>query len=198
MWKFLLSSSTFLKLYLKLRTVFQVSMDCLTRSVNLFPITVEAKQCFKKHCQVHSLSSRWTEHSPFKSCCWMPMGFLQVTQENIRVYFALRSYPVTWMKSSFQATDRHVTLNILSKSISPDFLNCGSKNQKGKKKKEKSLPVMLLEFPSKGADSWLNPEESELDCRWCTLLSPLSATAINQNHYRDMGQRKADSFKTEM
>lgn len=137
MWKFFLSSSTFLKLYLKLRTVFQVSVDCLTRSVNLFPITVEAKQCFKKHCQVHSLSSGWTEHSPFKSCCWMPMGFLQVTQENIRVYFALRSYPVTWMKSSFQATDRHVTLNILSKSISPDFLNCGSKNQKGKKKKKR-------------------------------------------------------------
>lgn len=59
------------------------------------------------------------------------------------------------MTSSFQATDRHVTLNILSKSISPDFLNCVSKNHEEKKKAEekKGLPVMLLEFPSKGADS---------------------------------------------
>lgn len=69
------------------------------------------------------------------------------------------------MKSYFQSTDRHVILNVLSKSISPDFLNCGSKNQKKEKKKklskqgkEKRLPVMLLEFPFKGADSWLNPE----------------------------------------
>lgn len=106
------------------------------------------------------------------------------------------------MKSYFQPADRHVPLNIPSKSISPDFLNCGSKNQKEEKKnkqgKEKSLPVMLLEFPFKGADSWLNPEENDLDCGWCTLLSPPSATAINQNHYRNMGQRKAVSFKIKM
>jgi len=55
---------------------------------------------------------------------------------------------------------------------------------------------MLMQFPSKGVDSWLNPGASWADCRWSTVLSPASATAINQNHYRDMGQRKADSFKT--
>lgn len=38
------------------------------------------------------------------------------------------------MKSYFQSTDRHVILNVPSKSISPDFLICGSKNQKEKKK----------------------------------------------------------------
>lgn len=87
------------------------------------------------------------------------------------------------MKSYFQTTDRHGILSILSKSISPDFLNCVSKNQEGKiiktnkqtnqkkKKREesreskKALPVMLSEFLSKGADSWLNPKESDLDRR---------------------------------
>lgn len=132
----------------------------------------------------------------FRCCHWILTGFSTSNTGKYKDLFCkwLRSYnPATCVKSSFQITNRHVTTNILSKSISPDFLTCVRQNQKKKEKKKGGggeLSAMFMQFPSKGADSWLNPDASWADCRWSTLLSPPSATAINQNHYRDTGQRK--------
>lgn len=121
-------------------------------------------------------------------------------QQNKSCFFCrrLRSYnPATCMNSlkySFQITNTHIT----QQKHSSSFLTRLRWNQRKKKeeKKRKKQSTMFMQFPSKGADSWLNPEASWADCRWSTLLSPPSPTAINQNHYRDTGQRKVDGFKT--
>lgn len=50
--------------------MFHVGMDSLTRSSNLYPITVETKQFFKKHWQVHPLDEQNTLVLESTIECW--------------------------------------------------------------------------------------------------------------------------------
>lgn len=117
--------------------MFEVSMDCLTRSSNLLPLQWKLSNYLWNTAKSISWMSTLVLESP-------PLNADGFSTSNSGKIFCkwLRSYnPVAWMKSYFQTTDRHVILSILSKTISPDFLNCVSKNQKGKKRKRKEAGV---------------------------------------------------------